>query len=138
MIDLLLQDGDLVFTKRDFGINGNEISGNASIAQTIFCRLKSCSVDWFYDRVGADLEQIIGEPNTEENANLGSSLIISSLTYDGFLSEDKIVVKPIPQDEFTILYYLVITLDDGEELKYEVNLALNSGISIRNLGDLYA
>lgn len=139
MLDLMLKDGDIVFDNgTNLGLNFSEIDSETSIAQTIYCRLKSCTIDWFYDDVGADLEQLLGEPNTEENANRGSSLIINSLTKDGLISEDNIVVKPIPIDNFTINYYVAISLKNGVNLKYEVSLALNSGISIKNIGDIYA
>jgi hypothetical protein len=102
--------------------------------QIIYNRLMSSKGDWFlYQNMGASLETLIGQPNTRETGQKGANMIIEALTYDSFLTESELRVRPVPLSATEILFYieiikadasfpipLVLDLEIGVMRKYEV------------------
>lgn len=103
------------------------------LAQIIMNRVKTMKPDWFYDHVGADLEQLLGEDNTEDTANKGIELINNALCGDGFLEEENVWIKPSPVDIYTIVYLLAVRVSDLEQLMFKINIALSSGVNIEEV-----
>lgn len=134
---MLTDDGDLVLHE-DNGLSHEEGDlksslGSKLISQIIINRVKTMSPDWFYDGIGADLEQLLGKVNNKETALKGAELIKNALTYDGFIKNDDIFVKPSPIDEFTIMYILAVRVSTSEELLFKVGIALSSGVNIEEM-----
>ena len=77
-------------------------------AQVITNRIRSVKPDWFYDNVGADLELLLGEPNTRETAQSGADRIRSALTDDGFVKVNDVYIKPVPVDAETIVFFCFV------------------------------
>jgi len=95
-------DGDLADTAHDPLL---------SLRQEIRTRVRSSTQDWeLHEDLGADLDEIIGEPNTRETGLAGRALIISSLTRDGFIDESDIEIRETPVDRHTILYRIKISV----------------------------
>ena len=122
---MITQDGDLVLGNGDLTM----LSGIQAYVQMASCRLQSITVDWFYDHIGADLESILGQPNTLEVAQKGESLIISALTQDGFLSQEQIYIDMTPTSAYGISYEVLITVD-GETIAVNMHLDLIKGVSM--------
>ena len=75
-IDITLtEDGDFVLVDGDFVLAYDM----EYIKQQIFHRIKTMNPDWFYDKIGADLEQLLGKAkyprdrNTRDRFNKRSS-----------------------------------------------------------------
>lgn len=130
-IDITLtEDGDFVLVDGDFVLAYDM----EYIKQQIFHRIKTMNPDWFYDKIGADLEQLLGKPNTRETATLGIDLIREALTNGGFIDAESIYVKPIPVNNETITYFIMIKVDDATKpLTFKVNIALSAGINIEEV-----
>lgn len=96
-------DGELI---RDIPLQVSYMSDK----QVILNRLKTDNPDWLiHPEIGADLVELVGEPNTRETALKGVELIRNSLCNDGFLDWDDVEVKPVPISPSEILFYLKIT-----------------------------
>ena len=131
------EDGDLeLFSNNDNSMRDNytsEVTEVNLIIQNIKHRIKSVKIDWFYDHIGADLEQILGMENSKETATLGSNLIKESLTFDGYIKSEDIYIKPTPTDIFSISYLVAVKIGEDSMLQFKVFVALNSGINVEEL-----
>lgn len=72
---------------------------------------------------GADLEELIGLPNTREIGEEGRDRIATALVDNGIVNPSDLTVIPIPGGD-TIMYYIVVELGDGGEeiIEYPLNL----------------
>ena len=61
--------------------------------QLAYNRIKSISKNWFVDEVGADMEELIGKPCTEDIAEYGKQKIINVLLIDDLWNKDDIFIK---------------------------------------------
>lgn len=103
------------------------------VRQIVMNRVRTMKPDWFYDHVGADLEQLLGEDNTKATAEKGVALIKDAIIYDGFLEEQDVWINPSPLNNYTIVYMLAIRISEGEQLMFQVSIALSSGINIEEV-----
>lgn len=93
-------DGDLFDTEDD---------PLRSLVQEIRTRVMGDQEDWeLYPDVGADLSDLIGEPNNKVTAETGKAKIIAALTRDGLVASSDISVKYMPVSPYAILYKLVV------------------------------
>jgi hypothetical protein len=94
-IDLFItKDGDLALnTNGDLAL----VKDINYVAQTVHNRLRSVAEDWFYDKSGANIEEYIGLPNTEDNAIELAKQIGEALTKDRFCDSDDLAIigKPV-------------------------------------------
>lgn len=106
--------------------------------QIAVCRIMSVTHDWFYDNVGSDLEQIIGEALNEHTMNLGKELIIDSLTKNNFLTIEEIIVENVVIDFESIGYNVYIKQIQRKDIYtvIKVSLDLIKGITIKVVGDI--
>lgn len=104
------------------------IYGEASELQLIKSRLATENPDWyFYSTVGADLTDLIGEPNNQRTAQKGVEQILNALTYDNAFNEEDLTIEAIPVGPNQILYD--IQLDRRNKLiRYAVTLDLTLGV----------
>ncbi len=63
--------------------------------------------------IGADLDELIGEPNTRNIAKYGESKIIHSLTHDAMVRNMDLYVRAVPISLEKIVYYVFV--NDGTE-----------------------
>lgn len=135
-VDLMIsQDGDFILCEGDdHTVCEIEPSGESVlIKQIVMNRVKTMKPDWFYDHVGANLEELLGEDNTKEVAEHGKKLITDALCADGFLKQTDIWVNPSPMDNYTIMYMLAVRVSDMEQLVFQINIALSSGVNIEEV-----
>lgn len=137
-VDLMItQDGDFILCEEENVTHTvcemMPCENSMYIAQVVMNRVKTMKPDWFYDHVGADLEYLLGEDNTKETADYGNELIKNALTYDGFIEEKDIWVKPSPIDVYTIVYLLAIRVSEYEQLTFRISIALSSGVNIEEV-----
>lgn len=117
--DLSLSNGDLV-----------TIENLDLYKQMASNRIKSVSIDWFKDNIGADLEELIGLPNTKDNAELGVDKIKQSLTFDQLFAEKDVNVKSYPKSKSRIGYEVTVTKQPFGSFNLSVALDLVKGVMI--------
>jgi len=104
--------------------------------QLAYNRVKSISRTWYVDKIGADLEEIIGRPCTKEVVDYGKFKIIEAITFDNTWSREDIFIKAAIIDNTKITYniYLKIVQQETEDTySYEIiaELDLVKGVFVR-------
>ena len=104
--------------------------------QLAYDRIKSISKNWFVDEVGADMEELIGRPCTEDMAEYGKQKIINVLLIDDLWNKDDIFIKAEIKDNVHIIYSVYLKLFQSETedtISYEiiVELDLVKGVFIK-------
>lgn len=126
-VDLALSaDGDLLTERGDLKL----VSGDDYRRQQVLIRLKSIRVNWRYDHIGADLESIIGKPNTQDTAKEGIDLIVQALTEDGLFKAEELYVKPVPLNKSAILFFVFVNTV-GDPMSFVVEIDLQAGVIVR-------
>ena len=126
----LTPDGDLALTP------GGDLAlaeGADFIQQSAYNRLRSVTVDWFYDHIGADLEDFIGQPNSRETADRIVAQLTNSLVQDGLVSSGDVYIRPVPVDKSNILLFVFINTPYADKpLGFEVAVGLQGGVSVKS------
>ncbi len=96
--------------------------------QLAYNRIKSISKNWFVDEVGADMEELIGRPCTEDMAEYGKQKIINVLLIDDLWDKDDIFIKAEIKDNVHIVYSIYLKLFQSETedtVSYEITVELD-------------
>ena len=96
--------------------------------QLAYNRIKSISKNWFVDEVGADMEELIGRPCTEDMAEYGKQKIINVLLIDDLWEKDDIFIKAEIKDNVHIIYSIYLKLFQSETedtISYEITVELD-------------
>ena len=96
--------------------------------QLAYNRIKSISKNWFVDEVGADMEELIGKPCTEDIAEYGKQKIINVLLIDDLWNTDDIFIKAEIKDNVHIIYSVYLKLFQSETedtISYEITVELD-------------
>lgn len=105
------------------------VRGRTTEKQIAMNRLKTDNPDWFHHTaMGANMSDLIGEPNTKETGNKGVGLIMEALTYEGFYHPSQISIRPIPISLEEILFVVTIMRNSGLPYKMPVIFNLEHGI----------
>lgn len=123
-------DGDLILKDGDFDVVVNA----ECCAQGAFCRLKSADPEWYQEAIAANLEDILGKPNTQETGREGEELIKKALLTDHLIAHEDMYVQAIPVDRQTVVFFVYFKPDTlTEPIGFEVRLNLSSGASVRRV-----
>ena len=105
-------------------------SPSGVLKQDIAFRLRTDYDDFTpHPDIGADLSSLIGEQNTRETSQKGEQKIVRSLTSDGRVFGSDLMVKGVPINLSSIVYYVFIK--DGVttmNVTPDVLLDINKGI----------
>ena len=96
--------------------------------QLAYNRIKSISKNWFVDEVGADMEELIGRPCTEDMAEYRKQKIINVLLIDDLWNKDDIFIKAEIKDNVHIIYSVYLKLFQSETedtISYEITVELD-------------
>ena len=96
--------------------------------QLAYNRIKSISKNWFVDEVGANMEELIGRPCTEDMAEYGKQKIINVLLIDDLWNKDDIFIKAEIKDNVHIIYSVYLKLFQSETedtISYEITVELD-------------
>jgi hypothetical protein len=106
-IDLLVDaSGDLVL---DSSKNFEFANSRETLQQDIAFRAATEYNDFEpHPDVGADLQALLGEPNSRENAALGERKLFTSLTKDGRIIPQDLRVKAVPISMHQIAIYTFV------------------------------
>jgi len=126
----ITEDGDLVIENGDLAL----VSGPEATAQNVMCRLKSADPEWYLEQIGANLEDLLGMPNTPETAAYGEELIRRALFADDLISPEDLYVQAVPIDRQTLLFFVFFKPPNATEpLGFEVQVNLSAGATIRRM-----
>lgn len=126
---MLTHDGDLYLDERG---DLATVSGDNFIVQSVYNRLRSVTVGWFYDHVGADLEDFIGKPNTRETADVMARQVLAALTADGLVGEEDLFIKPVPLDRSVVALFVFVRLAGSDKpAGFQVEVDLDGGVSVK-------
>lgn len=114
----------------------NKVADNELKIQLAYTRIKSIANGWFYDHVGADLEELVGRSIKEDTIEIGKNKIINALTFNDLWNEDDILVTANIKDATHLIYsvYLKTYTNDeyGEKaIEIKVELDLIKGVKIK-------
>lgn len=84
----ITEDGDFLISNNDLEL----IDKDDLRTQIAVNRIKSVTNDWYYDNIGADMEEVIGKPCSKETADTGKHKIFNALTYDGYFTSEEIFI----------------------------------------------
>ena len=125
--------GDLVVDKQH---EIKKVTDNELKIQLAYTRIKSIANGWFYDHVGADLEELVGRSIKEDTVEIGKNKIINALTFNDLWNENDILVTANIKDATHLIYsvYLKTYTNDeyGEKaIEIKVELDLIKGVKIK-------
>lgn len=112
------------------------VSENDLRIQLAYDRIKSISSNWFYDEVGANLEELVGKPITNDIVNVGKEKILSVITYDQLWDTNDIYISAEITNAMQIIYSVYLKIYDSEteeESSKEINITLDlvKGVKIK-------
>lgn len=130
----LTVDGEIILDSETHDIASK--TDDSLRIQLAYNRIKSVSTTWYIDEIGADLEEIVGRPCTEDIAEYGKTKISNSLIYDELWDSDDIYIKAEILNNTMIVYsiYLKIYQSETEDTySYEIvaEIDLIKGVNIR-------
>lgn len=104
--------------------------------QTSYDIIKSVSTTWFYDNIGANLEQHVGEPVTPANLESIKQQLIHHLTANNLWNTDDILVTYNVKKATKVIFSVFLRLYTNDKYKeesreIEVELDLIKGVNIR-------
>ena len=127
-------EGELIIDEENHDI-AKSIEDDLRI-QLAYDRIKSISKNWFVDEIGADMEELVGRPCTEDIAEYGKQKIINVLLIDDLWKKEDIFIKAEIKDNVHIIYSVYLKLFQSETedtISYEiiVELDLVKGVFIK-------
>ena len=122
----LSTDGDLIISESDLSV----VEDTGFYIQLASNRIKSISKDWFKDNIGSDLEEVLGMPNTQDNAKIGEDKIRQALIFDNTFTEENVRIKSYPTSKNSIGFEVSITKHPFGSFFLRVSLDLVKGIMI--------
>lgn len=113
------------------GYNGDllVVRNSQVVLQELRWRLKTQKGDWALEpSCGADLELLIGEPNTPETGEQMRFQMEEALTHDGFIVGElrELLVTPINRD--TLQGTVILDTDTNQAEQITVTLDLREGV----------
>lgn len=127
-------DGEIVIDNKTHDIA--QVTDNELKIQLAYTRIKSCINEWYYDEVGANLEELVGRAAKTSTIEVGKSRIIEVLTYDELWDTEDLFVQSIIENATKLtyaVYFKVKTNDEfGETSKtIYIDLDLVKGVKVR-------
>jgi hypothetical protein len=118
-IDLALDDdGDLLLDETgDFALSKDYDCAQDDIFMAVNTQKNDSDV---FPEFGADLEELIGLPNTREMAMDGAGRIAETLITNNIVNSGDLSVIPLPVGD-EIIYYIVVETPEGRKI-YDVPL----------------
>lgn len=131
---MFTEDGDIVIGENgDFAL----VHDRQFVEQSSRNRLKVSDPDWFdfdMQEIGANLEDLIGRPNSIETAREGVERISKALTRNDLISREDLYIRPVPLTKYVIQFFVYIqTSQEGDPIGFAVSFNLESGVAIRSV-----
>ena len=126
--------GEIIIDSETFDIA--KVTDQDLKIQLAYVRIKSCINEWYYDKVGANLEELVGRASKPSTIETGKARIIKVLTYDKLWDTEDIFIQSIIENARKLTYavYFKLKTDNefGETSKtIYIDLDLIKGVKIR-------
>lgn len=104
--------------------------------QLAYTRIKSISNNWFYDNVGANLEELVGRSIRAGVLDVGVQKITEVLTYYDLWDVNDIYIQTTIKDSTHVIYSVYLRLDTNDEfgeksIEMNIELDLIKGVRIK-------
>lgn len=131
----LLPEGEIIleFATHEIGT----VKDNDLRIQLAYNRVKSISNDWYIDKIGADLEELVGQPCTAGIIEYGKEKIYEQLTYDNLWRREYIHIQSTVNNNTNVTYAIFLRIFDETAIEdsyvYEITAELDlvKGVFIR-------
>ncbi len=130
---MLRPDGEILMDFEPHDIT--TVKDNELKVQLAYNRIKSISMDWFIDNIGADLEELIGQPCKEGVIEYGKSKILNALTVDDLLDTNDIYISAQVIDNVRVIYTVYLKLYK-EEVYSPYGLAVEDPFAFEIIAEL--
>lgn len=108
----------------------DKVEGDDLRKQIAVNRIKSITGDWFNSKIGANLEEYIGMPNTPITSTSVMDSILHSLTFDEFLKESDIYQIPrIDKTSLSIKLFIKKQFENNP-IVIDVEIDMSSGVRV--------
>ena len=125
----ITDDGDLIICENE-GLK--KATKDEIIRQMAICRIKSISHDWFYDHIGANLEQHLGHHNTITESEIIAKSIEKELSKDNLIpTKDIFIVPKIDKNEILFRVFINKQFEKGV-IEICVAIDIAGGVRIKN------
>lgn len=125
-------DGDLVLENGDFQM----VHKREFVEQSARHRIKTSDPDWVdyqVKEIGANLEDLIGKPNSAETAREGMRRISRTLLKDGLVDKEDLYIKPVPVSKAVIVFLVFIQVSHNTEpIGFDITFNLETGLTVRS------
>lgn len=119
-------EGDVVI-----GANGDLLAARDEevVAQEVLWRCKTVRGDWvLFPECGADLEYLVGLPNSPETGAQAEALVNRALTHDSFLLGELERVEAVPINREQIAVFINIDYDGENPFTMPITVDLKEGV----------
>ena len=128
------ETGELIVTHCKHEIN--KVTDDKLRIQLAYTRIKSIDHGWFYDNVGANLEELVGRSIKSDIVDYGKQKIINVLTFDNLWDMNDILVVSNIKDSTHLNYSVYLkTYTDNEfgekSVELTIELDLIKGVKIK-------
>ena len=105
--------GEIIIDSKTFDIA--KVSDQDLKIQLAYVRIKSCINEWYYDEVGANLEELVGRAAKPSTVDVGKTRIIQVLTYDKLWDEEDLFVQSIIENARKLTYAVYFRIKTDNE-----------------------
>lgn len=108
------EDGNIIKDKNGKAIRDIALTEDTeSLEQDIYNRIMTNAPEWsLHPEIGGNLEDLIGERNTRENANIGASNIEKTLTFDKRITSEDLSIRAVPTGHDQVTFFLQVFVDN--------------------------
>jgi hypothetical protein len=101
------------------------------LRQQCICRIKSVTNDWFNDnRIGANLESFLGEPNNQDTATSVMTSITDSLMYNNLVKKSNVFIIPKVDRNFMSFVVFIRGIASKTPIAINVEIDIISGVRV--------
>lgn len=109
------EDGEILFDPERNDFKRAFESEYEPLIQTVLKRIQSSEEDWLLNgAVSANLNYFFGSTVTEESVEEIKSMIFQSLTSDGFIDPDKLIVESEIFDSNILLFNISVFVNEND------------------------
>lgn len=121
-------NGDLVLSSSgDLKIS----DAKRTLEQNILFRALTDFADFYlHPNFGANLSELIGEPNTRKNAETGQENLFTVLTQDGLVDATDLKISAVPIEKHRLIYAIFVMTTAGELRVTPLIFNFNQGLTL--------
>ena len=112
---MFTEDGEILFDEDRYDFQRAFESEYEPLTQTILKRVQSAEEEWLLDgSVSANLNYFLGSPVNEEIVEEARSMIFQSLTLDGYIDPDKLIIQSEIFNSNILLFNISVLVNEND------------------------